>query len=78
MALSSHLGNVAYINGKPVVGLRKNLWGNGTSGDKLGVAGLVNELKLLPKDPADPQSYTVVVNELGNSFGEIVQAAQVN
>ena len=68
-------GNVAYVSGTPVVGLRSNLWGDATTGDKVGVAGLVKRLKELPKDPSDPQSYTVVVNELGNNFSEVVDAA---
>lgn len=68
-------GNVAYVNGTPVVGLRSNLWGDATSGDKVGVPGLVRNLRRLPKDPADPQSYSVVVNELGNNFSEVVEAS---
>ena len=70
-------GNVAYVGdgGKPVVGLRYNLWGDAPSGDKVGVAGLVRQLKQLPKDPSDPRSYSIVVNELGNNFSEIVDAA---
>lgn len=54
-----------------------NLWGDGTTGDKLGVPGLVRELKLLPKDPTSPQSYSVIVNELGNNFSEVVEAAKL-
>jgi hypothetical protein len=50
-------GNVAYVNNTPVIGLRSNLWGDGTTGDKLGVAGLIRELKQLPKDSNSPQSY---------------------
>ena len=60
-------GNVAYVHGKPVVGLRKNLWGGDpASKDKLEPASLVEQLKLLPKDPADPRSYSVVVNEVNH------------
>ena len=65
-------GNVAYVAGTPVVGLRCNLWGDASSGDKVGVAGLVRQLKQLPKDPSDPQSYSIVFNELGNNFSEVV------
>lgn len=53
-------GNVAYINNKPVIGLRKNLWsGDPSSKDKLEPAGLVKQLQQLPKDPSDPQSYVM-------------------
>ena len=47
-------GNVAYVGGKPVIGTRLSLWGDATSGDKVGVDGLVAQLKTLPKDPTDP------------------------
>ena len=70
-------GNVAYVHDTPVVGLRKNLWGNGDTGDKLNPVALVRELAQLPKDSSDPQSYTLVVNELGNNYSEIVQTAQL-
>lgn len=50
-------GNVAYLGGKPVVGVRLSLWGDEPSGAKVGVDGLVQELSLLPKDPNDPNSY---------------------
>ena len=35
-------GNVAYLEGKPVVGVRLSLWGDETSGAKVGVVGLVH------------------------------------
>jgi hypothetical protein len=73
-------GNVAYLDGyptTPVVGARLSLWGDDTSGDKVGVAGLVRELKSLPKDPTDPNGYSVVVSELGNNYTEILRAARL-
>lgn len=69
-------GNVDYIAKTPVVGLRLNLWGQDPTGDKVSVDGLVRELRNLPKDTTDPQSYSVIVNELGNSFGEVVNATK--
>ena len=33
-------GNVAYVGGKPVIGGRVSLWGEGTSGDMIGVDAL--------------------------------------
>ena len=47
-------GNVAYVGGKPVVGLRSCLWGDGAAGDKVGVPGLVRELQGEPPPPAPP------------------------
>jgi hypothetical protein len=68
-------GNVAYVGGKPVVGTRLSLWGDATAGDKVGVDGLVAQLKTLPKDPSDPNSYSVVVSELGNGYAPLLRAA---
>jgi hypothetical protein len=68
-------GTVAYENGKPVVGVRYSLWGNATSGVKVGVQGLVDGLRRLPKDPSDPNSYSIVLSELGNGYAELEEAA---
>ena len=68
-------GNVAYLDGTPVVGARLSLWGDATSGDKVGVDGLVNELQTLPKDPTNPNSYSIIVSELGNGYKPLVDAA---
>ena len=70
-------GNVAYTNGKPVVGLRSCLWGDGKSGDKVGVEGLIRDLHALPKDPSNPQSYSIIVNEMGNGWDSIRNASQI-
>ena len=71
-------GNIAYINNKPIIGLRKNLWsGDPSSKDKLEPAELVKQMKLLPKDPTNPQSYTVVVNEFGEGLQTIAEAVQL-
>ena len=71
--IRSH-GNVFYENDTPVVGLRKNLWGGDpASRDKLEPKGLVEQLKLLPKNSSSPDSYTIVVNELGNGVEWIMQ-----
>ncbi len=60
-----------------MVGVRLSLWGDDLSGDKVGVQGLVNELKTLPKDPQDPNSYSIVLSELGNGYAKLVQAAKL-
>jgi len=69
-------GNVAYVAGKPVVGARLSLWGDADEGDKVGVDGMVRALKTLPKDPTDPNSYSIVVSELGNGYAELLRAAR--
>ena len=69
-------GNVAYLGDKPVVGVRLSLWGDEPSGAKVGVDGLVQELSLLPKDPNDPNSYSLVVSELGNGYAMLIEAAK--
>ena len=47
------------------------------SGDKVGVAGLVRELQTLPKDPTDPNSYSVIISELGNNYTDIARAVHL-
>merc|ERR1712072_1491058 len=59
-------GNVAYLNDKPVVSARMNLWGDAVSGDRVGVDGLVRQLQTLPKDPSDPNSYSMIVVNMGS------------
>jgi hypothetical protein len=71
-------GNVAYESEKPIIGLRKNLWGGDPSSkDKLEPKELVEQLKLLPKDPSDPNGYTIVVNELGNGIATILETVSL-
>ena len=68
-------GNVAYESDKPVIGLRKNLWGGDpTSKDKLEPKELVEQLKVLSKNASDPSSYTIIVNELGNGIETILES----
>lgn len=70
-------GNVARVENTTVVGTRFSLWGNADEGDKVGVEGLVRGLRQLPKDPNDPNSYSIVVSELGNNYTEIVRAVRL-
>jgi hypothetical protein len=37
--------------------------------------GLVRELSSLPKDPLDPNSYSIVLSELGNGYDTLMEAA---
>jgi hypothetical protein len=37
----------------------------------------VKQLKQLPKDPTDPNSYSVIVSELGNNYTEIERAIRM-
>jgi len=77
MGYSCMHGNVDYINGKPVVGARLNMWGDGTSGDEVGPEALVEELKAMPKDAADPRSYSIVAVTPSHSYADIAKAAQL-
>ena len=50
------------------------MWGGDpASRDKLEPKGLVEQLKLLPKNSSSPDSYTIVVNELGNGVEWIME-----
>merc|ERR1711977_89631 len=71
-------GNVDYIYQKPIVGARMNLWDEGDSGDKLGVEALVRELGTLPKQRTDPNSYSVVVVNMGShNYSDVVRAVRL-
>lgn len=81
-------GNVAWIKGvgggsssKPVVGLRSCIWPGGgfpNDPDVTDVEGLVRDLEPLPKDPTDPQSYSIVLNQAnGNGWGSIRNASRL-
>ena len=56
-------GNITFINNKPVIGGRFNLWGNGNnpSGPTFkNVTGLINSILTLPRDPTSSNGYTLV------------------
>lgn len=56
-------GRVSWSNGKPVIGGRFNLWGNGSdpSGPTFkNVSGLVAALAAQPRDPTSPDGYSLV------------------
>ena len=68
-------GNVAYVGGTPVVGGRVSLWGDATEGDMVGVDGLVQALQTLPKDPKDPNAYSIIpVNAWSHNYSTIATA----
>ena len=68
-------GNVAYINGKPVIGGRRSLWGDGSEGTALGPHALADSLATLPKDPADPNSYSLIpVHAWSHNYSSVVRA----
>ncbi len=70
-------GNVDYLAGKPIVGARMNLWGNGFVGDKVGWKALVRELKTLPTDSTNPAAYSIVVVNMGShNYSDVVRAVQ--
>ena len=70
-------GNVAYVNGKPIIGGRRSLWGDETEGPALGVDALVKSLSALPKDPTDPNSYSVVpVHAWTHNYSSVVRVVR--
>ena len=71
-------GNVDYIGSTPVVGARMNLWGEGQSGDEVGVEALVRELKTLPKDRSNPDAYSVIVVNMGShNYSDVVRTVRM-
>ena len=64
-------GNVAYVNGKPVIGGRRSLWGDGTKGTMLGPKALIDVLMSLPTDVTDPNAYSIVpVSAWGYNYSQ--------
>jgi len=64
-------GRIWWHHGKPVVGGRAALWE-----DHLGVVGLARLLRTLPKDPRNPDSYSVVpVHVWSHNVSDVVQTA---
>ena len=71
-------GNVAYINGKPVIGGRRSLWGDGSEGTALGPQALADSLATLPKDPTDPNAYSLVpVHAWSHNYSSVLHAARL-
>ena len=71
-------GNVAWVHGKPVVGGRVSLWGDGSTGDMIGVDALPAALTGLPTEPTDPNSYSLIpVNAWSHNYSDVVRAAQL-
>jgi len=70
-------GQAWVIDGKPVVSGRYSLWGNGTSGEMVGPAALVEQLKRLPKDPSKVDGYSLIpVNAWSHSYADILEVAR--
>jgi hypothetical protein len=56
-------GSITWANGKPVIGGRFNLWGDGTNPKGptfFNVTGLADALLRMPRDPAQPEGYSLV------------------
>ena len=71
-------GNVAYVHGKPVIGGRVSLWGDGSSGDMIGVDALPAALAHLPTNPTDPNSYSLIpVNAWSHNYSDVVRAVRL-
>jgi lambda repressor-like predicted transcriptional regulator len=71
-------GNVAYVGGKPIIGGRVSLWGEGKTGDMIGVEALPAALAGLPTDPTDPNSYSLIpVNAWSHNYSDVVRAVRL-
>jgi hypothetical protein len=71
-------GNVAYVGGKPVIGGRVSLWGDGATGDMIGVDALPAALAPLPRDPTSPHGYSLIpVNAWSHNYSDVVRAVRL-
>ena len=62
----------------PVIGGRRSLWGDGSEGTALGPHALAASLATLPKDPTDPNSYSLVpVHAWSHNYSSVVAAARL-
>ena len=57
---------------------RFSLWGNSTTGDMVGVSGLVKQLLSLPDaPPTSPDAYSLIpVNVWSHSYGDVVAVVE--
>merc|ERR1740121_1083711 len=71
-------GGVWQIGSKTVVSSRFSLWGDAKTGDEmLGVAGLVDKLKGLPKSPTSADGYSLIaVNAWSHSYDDVLAVAE--
>ena len=63
---------------KPLVSGRFSLWGNGTSGEMVGVDGLIQQLIQLPKAPiTSSDAYSLIpVNAWSHTYDDVVAVVQ--
>eukprot|EP00949_MAST-11_sp_MAST-11-sp1_P004756 g4756.t1 len=71
-------GKIFWCQGQPLVSGRFSLWGNSTTGDMVGVSGLVKQLLSLPDaPPTSPDAYSLIpVNVWSHSYGDVVAVVE--
>jgi len=77
MGYSALHGNFDMQEGVPVVAPRLNLWGEGATGDEVGVEGLVNELSAMPKNTSLSAGYSIVVVTPSHNYSDVVRAGEL-
>lgn len=71
-------GKTGWSNGKPIFTGRAALWGNGTTGQCLGVQPLVQRLASLPKDQTDANGYSLIpVHAWTHPLADVAAAAKL-
>eukprot|EP00049_Salpingoeca_infusionum_P019130 m.360371 g.360371 ORF g.360371 m.360371 type:complete len:634 (+) comp19009_c0_seq1:159-2060(+) len=71
-------GAMYWSGSTPIITGRATMWGNGTSGECLGIEPLVSLLKSLPKDPTSPDGYSLIpVNAWSHNTSDIVKTVEM-
>ena len=70
---SSHNGNIRFLNNKPIISARYNLWGGFNS-----TKTLANKINNLPKDPYSESGYSLIpVHNWSNSVDSILLCSEL-
>jgi len=70
-------GKVWFVGDKPVVSGRVSLWGQGETGPMVGVEGLIERLKSLPKDPSQTNGYSLIpVHAWSHNYSDVMAAVK--
>lgn len=74
---SAFKGRLSWLDDKPVISGRFTLWGNGTTGEMLGVPGMIAALTAMPRTPHLPEGYSLVpVHAWSHSYDDVVEVVR--